>query len=159
MSRAKRLELDRRVLATRLAPVGRVIALPPVLGALWVTGWLFVSTRGPVVEPDEVVLGAQAREISSLVVTRYGALIRRIEIDLVLASLAFGAAIGVAAWLLLAFRKWFRNPPESIVLRIVVVVGMHLAPLALSMAKYPALYERVAYRAGGVSRHRHRESL
>ena len=136
---------------TRLFP--RVVARPPLIGAVYVLSLAAWAARNPTV--DARTGGDEVQRLESFVHTRFAGEISRVSIAIVAASLAIGGAIGCGAWALMALRDLLqprRRAPSVLgetLLGLALVVGLHAGLELWSMARDPSLYEGAWYAHGG----------
>ena len=124
------------------------------LGALYLFVVSALFATGPVVDPNEPVMGTAAGVIANLVSSRYPDEVARIHVILAAATLLAGVALGTLAAALVAFRDRVQSLPASSPRRLVAtLVGLiaseHAVLLAWSMARHPQVYAAAFYGAGG----------
>ena len=103
---------------------------------------------------DERAAGAQAKQIQTFIVDRFGGEIARVGVAIAAAAIVLGAAIGVlASGLVAARRKIGGLPPSSDPQRWAWVlgwsVGLHASLELWGMARAPQLYADAWYAQGG----------
>jgi arylsulfatase A-like enzyme len=137
----------------RLPVLSRLLARPPLVGAVYVLALAAWAARSPTV--DARTGGTDVQKLESFVHTRYSGEISRISVAIVAASLAVGALVGGAAWMLMALRDALHlpRPARSVagetLLALALVASMHATLELWSMARDPALYEDTWYAHGG----------
>jgi arylsulfatase A-like enzyme len=139
-----------RPLAGALALI-RALARPPLLGAAYVA-WLAVrAARAAPDDPQE--LGAQARQIESVVQGHFGGEIGRIAVAIVAAAMVYGLALGLLADGLVALRRRLhpslsRSEASRWLSVLAVVVVLHATIELWAMADVPQLYAATWYARG-----------
>ncbi len=129
------------------------------LGAMYLAAVGALGAGGPLVQPDERVLGTAAQAVADLVATRYAGEVARIVAGLVAANVVVGAALGLAARAQLALRAHLAKAQASprprwreSLLVLLIIAFDHGAAVAWSMSRTPALFAAQFYAAGGVRR-------
>ncbi|HEY6459015.1 MAG TPA: alkaline phosphatase family protein, partial [Polyangiaceae bacterium] len=136
----------------------RAVALPAVLGALWVLGVLASASAQPVVPPDEAMLGTSAAEVANRVAVRFAGDIRHVKLELAAVGAGFGVMLGLGAAALLAVRRRLRarDAPEPAwrvgAEALALVVAFHAGCVAWWMARYPQIYAASFWRHEGARR-------
>ncbi len=132
------------------------MARPPLLGAVYVLALAAWAARSPTV--DARTGGDEVQKLESFVHTRFSGEITRISVAIVAASLALGALVGAAAWVLMAARDALHGPRQArgvareTMLALALVAFLHATLEVSSMARDPSLYEGAFYSRGGWQR-------
>jgi arylsulfatase A-like enzyme len=136
-----------------LTALSRVVARPPLVGAVYVLALAAWAARTPTI--DARAGGAEVQKLESFVHTRFSGEISRIGVAIVAASLAVGTLVGGLAWALMAVRDALHppRPPRSVARETLVALSLvaflHATLELWSMARDPALYEGAWYAQGG----------
>jgi arylsulfatase A-like enzyme len=123
----------------------------PVVGAAWMLLLTVLAFR----QEDDRYMGVRAAPIVEMAKTRFADDVRGLSWAFAAIAIGYGAAIGVAAELLLAVRQRLRARPMRALARwsarLGLVVAIHLAELGYAVAKTPQLYTDSLYsREGGL---------
>lgn len=134
----------------------RVFLNAPVAGALYL-GLLYAAfVTEPLVPPNQVLLGRDAKDIADYVAIRFASEIESIGLTLAGVALGLGALLGVIALLLLALRARVQGAPRRLtgwraaLAGLAVVVALHAGALLVSMSRWPQLYAEQFWGRGGV---------
>lgn len=138
--------------AARIAELGlgaRITELvlgAPVLGAAWV---LALTARAFAGREDGRVFGVEATPIVELANRQFGEDVRGLTASLIAIAVVLGAAVGVAAELVLAARRAFRGGGLTLrsraLARVALVIGLHAALFSWGVARMPQLYADALY--------------
>jgi arylsulfatase A-like enzyme len=135
----------------------RACARPSVLGAAYMLVLTVLASRAPIVEEGDRALGAQAREVSTFVVTRFGGEIRDLVIGIGAAAIVVGIVLGALAGMLVQLRQVIArralvSGPGLGFRALGVLVVLHAWLVLDAMARAPQLYADTWYARGGVRR-------
>jgi hypothetical protein len=130
---------------------------PSILGAAYVLVLTWIASSAPIVAEGDHSLGAQAREVSTFVTTRFGGEIRSLTIAIGGAAIAAGLVLGAMAGALvqvrqMASRRARLSGPALGWRALGLVVVMHAWLVMDAMARAPQLYADSWYARGGVRR-------
>ncbi len=131
----------------------RVVARPPLVGAVYVLALAAWAARSPTV--DARTGGSEVQKLESFVHTRFAGEVTRVSVAIVAASLALGALVGAVAWALMALRDALhvsrpaRSVAQETLLALGLVTFLHATLETWSMAGDPSLYEGAWYAHGG----------
>lgn len=136
--------------------IARVLAAPPIVGALWVVGLAaWAGQRGA---GDDADLGdlRRAEAMETFIQQRFGGEVARMKIGIVATAVAFGLVIGLVADVLVRLRGRTRPGGRSLgataVESLLLVAGIHALIVLHAMAETPQLYAARWYAHGGVPR-------
>ena len=135
----------------------RACARPSVVGAGYMLALTVLASRAPIVEAGDHALGAQAREVSTFVVTRFGGEIRDLVIAIGAAAIVIGLVLGAVAGVLVQLRQVIArralvSGPALGLRALGVLVVLHAWLVLDAMARAPQLYADTWYARGGVRR-------
>jgi arylsulfatase A-like enzyme len=135
----------------------RALLNAPVFGAVYFAVVFGVSVVDPLVPPDQVLLGRDAKEISDFVAIRYAPEIEAIGVKLGLTALALGILLGVIALGLLVLRERAHGRPparrtglRAALAGLLVVIALHGGALLVSMSRWPQIYAAKFWARGGL---------
>ncbi len=135
----------------------RACARPSIVGAFYLVTLTAFASSAPIVAEGDRALGAQAQEVSTFVVTRFGGEIRSLVIAIGAAAIAVGLVLGALAGILVKLRALIarRAAPTGTALAwrsLGVLVVLHAWLVMDAMARTPQLYESAWYARGGLRR-------
>jgi arylsulfatase A-like enzyme len=115
------------------------------------------ASSAPIVAEGDRALGAQAQEVSTFVLTRFGGEIRALALAIGAAAIAAGLALGALSGLVVKARAFVvgRAAPAGVALAVRsfgVLVVLHAWLVIFAMARAPQLYESAWYARGGLRR-------
>lgn len=131
----------------RVARVAEVFLAAPLVGAAFVLACIAYAYSGG---DDDKVLGVRASPIIALANQHFSGDVRALTTSIVAIALATGASLGIVAEIAMLLR---RTPPRTFVgrtlMRLLLVVALHAALLAHSIARTPQLYTDVLWNRAG----------
>ena len=135
----------------------RACAKPSLVGAAYLLALTALASSAPIVAEGDRALGAQAQEVSTFVLTRFGGEIRALALAIAAAAIAIGLALGALAGALVKLRALLarRAAPAGPALAwraLGVLVVLHAWLVVDAMARAPQLFESTWYARGGIRR-------
>ncbi|HSQ68369.1 MAG TPA: sulfatase [Polyangiaceae bacterium] len=130
---------------------------PSLLGAAYMLALTALASSSPLVAQGDRALGAQAREVSEFVTTRFGDQLQRLALAIGATAVAMGLLLGALAGVVVQLRQWAagRAPFSGMRLgwrSLGVMVAAHGWLVLYGMARSPQLYADAWYARGGVRR-------
>jgi arylsulfatase A-like enzyme len=128
------------------------LARPPLLGGGYLVALAFRAAQTPTIDRGDA--GNEAAKLEAFVHARYATEIGRVGLAIGAAAFLVGAALGVAASVLIALRaRLGARPPRTILGRaalvLALVAALHAALEGWAMARAPQLYAAAWYARGG----------